>query len=93
MIEYIYDAIRATAGSDIIIAAEITEDNGECITEGCTLILYIDEKMLEYNGALNNGMWEFIIPASATSGLKGRYWYCIKHNGNQLCFKQPIYLV
>lgn len=92
MIEYLYDAIRATAGTDITIAAEV-EDNGEAIKEDCTLVLHINDKMLEFNGEYAEDIWEFTIPAAATSGLNGRYWYCIKRNGTMLCFKQPIYLV
>jgi hypothetical protein len=93
MIEYLYDAIRATAGTDIIIAAEVTEDNGDIVTEGCNLVLHIDEEMKEFSGVCKNGLWEFTIPAAATSGLSGRYWYCVKRNNIMICFKQPIYLV
>ena len=34
MVEYIYDAIKATAGEDITIAASITDDNNQPITSG-----------------------------------------------------------
>ena len=94
MIEYLYDAIRATAGTDITIAAEVEEDNGETAElENYSLVLHINEKMLEFNGENAEGIWEFTIPAAATSGLNGRFWYCIKKNGTMLCFKQPIYLI
>lgn len=93
MIEYLYDAIRATAGTDITIAAEITEDNGDNITENCHLVLHIGDVMKAFKGELKDGVWEFIIPAEITKGLTGRYWYCIKRNDTMLCFKQPIYLI
>ena len=93
MIEYIYDAIRASAGNDITIAAQITEDTGDCVTEGCVLVLHIGDEMREYEGLVNDDMWEFTIPAKDTKGLNGRHWYCLKRNGLMLCFKQPIYFV
>jgi hypothetical protein len=92
MIEYLYDAIRATAGTDITIAAEVVEDNGDMITEGCKLVLHIDDKMISFDGEYKDGIWEFTVPAEITNGLTGRFWYCIKRNDTMLCFKQPIYL-
>lgn len=35
MIEYLYNAIRATTGDDITITADITDDNGKYIDSGC----------------------------------------------------------
>lgn len=93
MIEYLYDAIRATAGTDITIAAEIAEEDGENITENCKLVLFLDDKQIEIDGELKADIYNFTIPASYTTGIMGRYWYCFKSNGNMLCFKQPIYLV
>ena len=96
MIEYLYTAIRAHAGNDIIIAADITDDNGADITEGCTLVLHDKDKntmIAEIDGSYSDGEWTFFIPAAITKGLDGRYWYCIRNNGNALCFKEPIYLV
>ena len=46
MIEYIYNAIKATAGEDITIAASITDDNNQPITSGCTLEIFDDEEVL-----------------------------------------------
>ena len=92
MIEYLYDAIRATSGTDITIAAEI-EDDGELVNDTCHLVLHINDEMKKYEGVCVDGIWEFIIPAADTSGLTGRYWYCVKRNDTMLCFKQPIYLV
>ena len=94
MIEYLYNAIRATAGEDITITADITDDSGECIGEGCAIMLWDDDNLLtSVNGMLIDDLWTFTIPAASTSGLKGRYWYCICHNHSKLQFKEPIYLV
>ena len=94
MIEYLYDAIRATASLDIAITANITDDEGNVITEGCSLMLSDDNKVIAMiEGAFDGELWEFNIPASTTSGLSGRYWYCIHHHDNTLCFKKPIYLM
>lgn len=94
MIEYLYDAIRATAGEAITIAAEITNENGDCITEQCGLMLSDDNGLIvKVNGSLVNDTWNFIISAEATANLHGRYWYCICKNNKSLCFKQPIYLI
>lgn len=94
MIEYLYDAIRATAGLDITIAANITDDEGNVITEGCSLMLSDDDEVITMaTGYFDGELWEFNIPAATTSGLQGRYWYCIHHNDNTLCFKKPIYLM
>lgn len=94
MIEYLYDAIRATAGLDIVIAANITDDEGVPITEGCSLMLSDDNKAITIiNGVYDGELWSFTIPASDTVGLSGRYWYCIYYNDSALCFKKPIYLM
>lgn len=97
MIEYLYNAIRAVAGQPITVAANITTEEGECIDSGCKLVLHNpDGSMLAAAiGVFNTEeeIWEFTIPANATFGLNGRYWYCIQHNDNNLCFKEPIYLI
>lgn len=95
MIEYLYDAIRATAGEDITISAKITDAFGVPVTEGCHINLYDDEKQLtSISGTFNNDLWEFTIPAAETANLTGRYWYCVcSTTHNKLNFKQPIYLV
>ena len=96
MIEYIYNAIRATAGEDICICAKITDDSGEPITANAHIMLYDGESMLGmYMGAYDaeGAVWEFVIPSTATSGLKGRYSYCICVSNSSICFKQPLYLV
>ena len=97
MIEYLYNCIKATSGQDIAIAAEITNDDGVEITEACHVMLFNPEEELiaTHDGIYDaeNSQWIFIIPAEATKGLKGRYWYCICHHESNLCFKQPLYLV
>lgn len=94
MLEYLYDAIRATAGSDIQIAAKVLDELGNPIVEGCELVLHIDdETMITVGGDYLDGTWVFPIPAEFTKDLKGRYWYCMKHHNEQLCFKQAIYFV
>ena len=94
MIEYLYDAIRASAGEDITIAAKITDEDGNIETNTCYLMLHTETEMLAHEaGTLKDGVWEFTIPAATTAGLKGRYWYCISQETNKLCFNQPIYLV
>lgn len=96
MIEYLYDAIRATAGEEIAIAVVITDDLGEAITEGCSFTVYSDECALytvegEYITDFNE--WLFNVPAEITEGKKGRFWYSIGYHGVNLSFKQPLYLV
>lgn len=93
MIEYLYDCIRASAGSEIAISAKLTNDDGSAINDNCSLVLHSDsEELYEATGVLTGELWVFSIPAAITEGLHGRYWYCIRHNGNPLCFKEPIYL-
>ena len=94
MIEYLYDAIRATAGLEIIINAYITDYEGEPIKEGLSLILSDDDNVIAMiKGYCDDDIWSFEIPASATTGLSGRYWYCIHYDDTTLCFKKPIYLM
>ena len=95
MVEYLYNTIMAVAGQDITIYALITDDDEQVITTGCSLVLYSDEEeLVRVDGIYfpENLQWEFTIPANATSGRDGRYWYCLRREGKDLCFKQPIYL-
>ena len=95
MVEYLYNTIRAVAGQDITIYALITDDDEQVITTGCSLVLYNDEEeLVSVDGIYlpENLQWQFTIPANATSGRDGRYWYSVQHNNESLCFKQPIYL-
>ena len=94
MIEYIYDAIKATAGTDETIAAKVSTEAGEPITAGVKLMLYInDNSILTIEGIYLEDVWVFPLSAEHTRDLKGRCWYCIKHDDEALCFKQPIYFV
>ena len=96
MIEYLYNAIKATAGEEITITAKITNDDGVCITSHCHLMLYDNEELLiTVHGTFVEAeeVWEFTIPAEATKYLSGRYWYCICGKLGSLCFKEPIYLI
>lgn len=97
MIEYLYDAIRATAGQNIAVDAKITNDLGELLTESCSFMLHDNNKdmIINVDGEYleEEGIWRFVVPAYATKGLKGRYWYCIQHIDQNVCFHQPIYLV
>jgi hypothetical protein len=98
LVEYFYDCIRATSGSEIKINAYITDDEEKLITENCDLILY--DPTGEVVMAIAPGYFlpeyqitEFILAPLATDGCKGRFWYSIIHEDSNLCFKQPIYLV
>ena len=96
MIEYLFNAIRAVAGQEITVEAKITDDSGAEITEGCALVFHFnDSDMYSAEGTYYEDIksWQFTIPADVTKGLSGRYFYCIQENGNNLCFKEPIYLV
>lgn len=93
MIEYIYDAIKAEAGKIISIAAEITDETGASITEGCKLNLYDKDGSLltSVDGAYESGVWNFSVPAALTKGFSGRYWYNVSCGSESLSFKQPLY--
>ena len=98
MIEYLYNGIRAHAGNHIVISAVVTNELDEVITEGVTLAFHDkDRKTMLYvaEGIYSEDTKEFsfVIPKEITQGLNGRYWYCIQHNGDALCFKEPVYLV
>lgn len=92
MIEYLYDTIRATAGADVAIVTRITEDDAPLESVG--LMLHISEdSAIVIEGELIGDVYQFVIPAELTSGLKGRYWYCFCQEGQPLCFKEAIYFV
>lgn len=97
MVEYLYDAIRATAGEDIAVAAIITDVNSIPLLGGCSLELYENDTLLisvggEYDET--EKLFTFTIPADVTKNKRGRYWYYISDSENsKLNFKQPIYLV
>ncbi|MBR5823815.1 MAG: hypothetical protein IKY67_06700 [Paludibacteraceae bacterium] len=98
MVEYLADCVRALAEQDIIINAVITDEEENQVTENCRLVLHEKDRekmILSVEGRYlpENLIWEFVIPASATKGLRGRYWYCVQWAGNAMCFKQPMYLI
>jgi hypothetical protein len=96
MIEYLYDAIRATSGQSVDIVARISNEDGTPITNSCGLMFHKDDKTVDhFDGKKldDNGYWSFTIPGEYTSGLKGKYYYCICQGSNMLCFKTPFYLV
>lgn len=93
-IEFLYDCIKAIAGEDINILAEITDSAGVDITSGCGLV-FIDKDFTiigEYEGTYADGAWSFTIPAARTKGMNGRYWYRIKFKDTSMSFAAPIYL-
>lgn len=95
MVEYLLNAIRATAGEDATIIANIAED-GVDITTGCGIMLHIDEsKVLHFEGEYDteSELWFFTIPGDVSKGLEGRYFYCLCKDNNTLCFKEPIYFI
>lgn len=92
MVEYLYDAIKAVAGQEIVINAFITDEKEETITENCSLVLYDqdgDTMLIKVPGVYlpKDFIWEFRVPAEITMGLKGRYWYYIMNSDSNLCFK------
>ena len=92
MIEYLYDAIRVTAGQGFTVGAQIKDDEGELITSGCYMTIYNDEEsFVKINGIFDGVAWNFQVPAEATKGLEGRFWYCVSHEGTDICFPQPLY--
>lgn len=93
MIEYLLDAIRATAGTDNVVTARVTQDDDTPITDGCEFVIHDGNRHLSFDGVCQDGIWSFEIPAEATKDFKGRYMYCIKRYDEQLCFQQPIYFV
>lgn len=96
MIEYLYDAIRATAGEKIELSAIIENAEGEPITGMCHVMLFDKdntELLATYDGTFIEelGLWNFTIPGEATKGRLGRHWYRICTPEASLCFRQPIY--
>ena len=97
MIEYLSNAIRATAGTTLNIAAKITDEEGAPVTAGAHFMLF-DESAAEVLVVVNGSYyaaddyWEFVIEKDLTANKCGRYWYCICVDTEPLCFKQPFYL-
>ena len=94
MVEYIFNAIKATAGEDITIAAEITDPDGEMLVAGCRLKLSTDDvEIAIVDGYFSEDSWVFIVPAIFTERLKGRCWYTILYGDVSISHPEPIYLV
>lgn len=95
MIEYVGTLIKATAGEDQVILIKLTDAFGDAL-HNCTFNVFDGDQHLfaavgEFTG---DNIFEFYIPAEATTNLKGRYSYCVcDENHNTLCFKCPIYFV
>lgn len=96
MTEYISNAVRASAGNPIVITAKITENDGTVITDDCALRVFDNEgaQVLEEEGTYYSDVqeWEFKFELPYNSA-RNRYFYTISHNGIDLAFKAPIYLV
>ena len=95
MITYIDTVIKATAGDDNVIVLKAIDAFGD-VLQGCSFHVFNgDEHVFAIEGVLNSeNLWEFYIPAEATTNLKGRYTYCVcDENHCKLCFKCPIYFV
>lgn len=91
MVEYLYDCIRANAGENNVIVANITED-GIDIDTGISMFIANDDKeiIIDVVGEYMDGVWYFNIPAT---DLRGRYWYVIERNKNDVSFYEPIYFI
>ena len=96
MIEYLYDAVRASDGEDVTITAAIRENDGTTITDGCALRIFDEDGALieEVGGTYYTdvGRWAFKF-TFPTHKARARYFYTIAHNGEDMNFKARIYLV
>lgn len=97
MIECVRDVIKAVAGQNIGLSAQIIDENtGESVDKHVCMLLHNDNEVIYRAEGLYMAefeLWQFEIPAEITKGLEGKYWYCFQYDGNNLCFKQPIYLI
>ena len=88
--------IRAVAGQPIGISMQIVDETGENIKDRVSLMLHDKDGKGIYRAIglylEEFELWQFEIPADVTKGLDGKHWYCIQYDGNNLCFKHPIYL-
>ena len=96
MIEYLYDAVRASDGEDVTITATIRENDGTTITDGCALRIFdeggalIEEVDGTYYTDVERWAFKFTFP---THKARARYFYTIAHNGEDINFKVRIYVV
>jgi hypothetical protein len=97
MIEYLYDAIRATSGQDVPVYATFANDDGTFVSEGVVFMLHKPDgsHLVTVEGTCNmeTGQWTFNVPGEATKGHKGHYLYCFQQAGSNLCFLSPYYLM
>lgn len=98
MVEYLYNAVMATSGDEVVINAYITNENEELITENCNLVIYdgtTNEVIVIVNGLYDTdaSVWDFVVSQEITTGLNGRFMYNIEYEGDALSFKQPIYFM
>jgi hypothetical protein len=98
LIEYLYDTIRATAGETITLTAMVTDNDGVCVEDPCSIMIHDDNELLFMvdgtlfgDEVLEEKVWLFTIPSELTQDLNGRYWYCVCCGETRLCFKHPIY--
>ena len=92
MVEYLYDAIKASRGADAVIMAKVS-DGGVPITEGVRLGIYDEALIVEVAGVYMDNAWVFEVPAEVTKKLSGRYFYDIFTDETTYSFKQPIYFI
>jgi aspartate 1-decarboxylase len=66
MVEYLYNAVMATSGDEVVINAYITNENEELITENCNLVIYdgtTNEVIVIVNGLYDTdaSVWDFVV--------------------------------
>ena len=97
MIEYLYDAIRAVAGQTVPVYATFANDDGTFVSEGVVFMLHGPDgkHIATVEGSYNaeTGQWTFDVPGEATAGRTGRHFYCFQHEGVNMCFLKPYYLM
>ena len=96
MIEYLYDAVRASDGADMTITVTIRDNDGTTITDGCALRIFDEDGALieavdgPYYTDVATWAFKFTLP---THKARARYFYTIAHNGEDMNFKARIYVV
>ena len=95
-VEYIDSIIKVSGGANALIGANIVDTSGNQVSEKSHLMLFYpqDELQATVNGTIaDDGVHEYLVPASLTEGVKGKWWYCVCVNNEPICFKQPFYIV
>lgn len=98
MVEYLYNTIRCSKGSDNVFTAYITDEENNLITENCNFIICdgaTDMVILVKEGSYDEqlGAWDFLLTTEEQKDFFGRYLYYIEHDGKAQGFRQPIYYV